>query len=143
MNIEFYYFSSMILVIIFLFFIISSKFYNHIRRVSCIKNFTDYIAVLQYHLERAYDLIHKDQILIYSLEGSRIKEEEINVVSENFVRLVIKLIGPTLYKEFLNLYGDDDTFIFNIIEYFNNRYEDDAIRRQAIDNITTSEEEGS
>jgi len=140
MNLEIYYLLSLVIFIIFV-FIISNKFYNHSRRVSCIKNFSEYVAVLQYHLERAYDLIHKDQILVYSLEGSRIREEEVDKVSENFVRLVIKLIGPTLYKEFINLYGDDDTFIFNILEYFNTRYEDDAIRKDALNEMTSKEEE--
>ena len=110
MNIELYY---LLLIILFLILIsiISIKIYGHMKRVSCVKNFVDYIAVLEYHLVRAYDLIHKDEILVYSLEASRVREEDIDKVSQKFVKLVIKLIGPTLYKEFINLYGDDDTFI--------------------------------
>jgi hypothetical protein len=142
MSIAFYYYlSSIILVVLFLISIVSIKVYNHMKRVSCIKNFPDYVVVLEYHLVRAYELVHKDEILIYSLEASRVREEDIDKVSEHFVRLVIKLIGPTLYKEFINLYGDDSTFIFNIIEYFNTRYEDDAIRNDAINEITSKEED--
>lgn len=141
MNIELYYLSSMILFLIFI-SIVMIKFYGHTKRVNCVKNFADYIAVLEYHMARAYELVHKDQILVYSLEASRIREEDVDKVSEDFVRLVIKLIGPTLYKEFINLYGDDSTFLFNVIEYFNTRYEDDAIRNQAIEEISSKEEEG-
>jgi hypothetical protein len=141
MNIEFYYLLlTAITVIIVLFFGLSV--YKHIKRLSCVKNFADYIAVLEYHFNKAYEMVHKDQILVYSLEGSRVKEEEIDTVSQNFARLVIKLIGPVLYKEFVNLYGNDETFMFIILEYFNTRYEGDEIRKQAIDEISSKEEEG-
>jgi len=143
MNIEFYFYSTFSVVIAVMIFITFNKLYNHLKRVNCIKNFTEYATVLEYHLSKAYDLIHKDQILTYSLDGARVKEEDIDKISEDFVRLTIKLIGPTLYKEYITLYGDDDTFIFNIIEYFNTHYEDDAIRKQALENFTSEEEEGT
>jgi hypothetical protein len=141
MNLQFYINFLMSLTIIILSFVFVNKFYNHFRRNSCIKNFVNYISVLDFHLSKAYNLIHKDQILTYSLDGARVKEEDIDKISEDFVRLTIKLIGPSLYREFVTLYGNDDTFIFNVIEYFNTRYEDDSIRKQALDNFT-SEEEG-
>ena len=141
MNLELIY----VILIVISISIVSSfgiAIFKHLRRLHCVKNFVDYIAVLEYHLNRAYELIHKDQILTYSLDGSRVKEEEIDKVSADFARLVIKLIGPVLYKEFINLYGNDDTFMFTILEYFNRRYEDDEIRKQAIDDIASKEEEG-
>jgi hypothetical protein len=141
MNIELYYLLLTTVVAIFC-LSLGVSIFRHIKKLRCVKHFADYIAVLEYHMEKAYELVHKDQILVYSLEGSRVKEEEIDTVSQNFVRLVIKLIGPLLYEEFVNLYGNDDTFIFNVLEYFNTKYEDDAIRRQAIDDITSKEEEG-
>lgn len=140
MNIEFYY-VVIITIALFSFLILAVKFYTHFKRITCIKNFADYIAVLEYHLERAYDMVHKDQILAYSLEGTRVREEDIDTVSQDFVRLAIKLIGPLLYKEFVNLYGDTDTFVFNVLEYFNTRYEGDEIRKNSLDEITSKEEE--
>lgn len=141
MNLELYYLILTTTSIIVIFFM-GVGLYRHLKRLHCIKHFPDYVAVLEYHLNKAYELIHKDQILVYSLEGSRVKEEEIDTVSQNFARLVIKLIGPVLYKEFVNLYGNDDTFMFIILEYFNTRYEGDEIRKQAMENITSQEEEG-
>lgn len=120
--------------------IVAWKVYNHLKRVRCVQNFQDYIAVLEYHMVRAYEMIHKDRIFTYSLEGMRVKEEDIDKISQDFVRLVIKLIGPTLYKEFTHLYGDTDTFVFNILEYFNTRYEDDEIRKQSLDSLTEQED---
>lgn len=141
MNLEyFYFFITTISIVSFL--VLAFKLYAHFKRLNCIKNFADYIAVLEYHLERAYDLIHKDQILTYSLEGTRVRDEDIDKVSEDFVKLVIKLLGPLLYKEFLILYGDTDTFVFNVLEYFNTKYEGDEIRKQALDEVASKEEEG-
>lgn len=119
---------------------ITMRMFSNQRKERYLKNFADYMSVLEYHMQKAYDIIHKDQILIYSLEGSKIRDKDFNAVSEDFVRLVIKLLGPMLYEEFLFLYGDENTFMFILIEFFNNKYEDDEIRRSALDNIA---EEGS
>lgn len=104
-----------------------------------LKSFSDHISVLEYHMQKAYDMIHKDRILIYSIEGMKIEDKDFNAVSEDFVKLVIKLLGPMLYEEFLFLYGDENTFMFILIEYFNNKYEDDENRRSALENIAENE----
>jgi hypothetical protein len=90
-------------------------------------------------MEKSYDLIHKDRILIYSIEASRLDDTEFNRASQDFVRLLVKLLGPMLYKEFVFLFGDVDTFTFNVIEYFNTRYENDEIRKASVENLTEEE----
>lgn len=127
-------------ILVALISIIAWKVYIHLKRMRCVQNFSEYLSVLEYHMVRAYEMIHKDRIFTYSLEGMRVKEKDIDVISQDFVRLVIKLIGPTLYKEFIYLYGDTDTFVFNILEYFNTRYEDDEIRKQSLDSLTEQED---
>lgn len=116
------------------------RIFSYHRKERYLKNFVDYVSVLEYHMQRAYDIIHKDQILTYSLEGLKIEDKDFNAVSENFVRLVIKLLGPMLYEEFLFLFGNEDTLMFNLIEFFNSKYEDDEVRRGALDSLT---EEGA
>ena len=115
------------------------RVFSQKKKERYLKSFSDHISVLEYHMQKAYDMIHKDRILIYSLEGMKIEDKDFNMVSEDFVRLVIKLLGPMLYEEFLFLYGDENTFMFILIEYFNNKYEDDEIRRGALDNIAEKE----
>ena len=114
--------------------------YRYIKRLSYIKNFSAYVSVLDYHMEKAYDMIHKEQILVYSLEAFRIKDEDYNSITQDFVRLVRKFIGPTLLNEFIQLYGDEDSFIFILLEYFSKRYEDDEIRKTAMDNLTQEDQ---
>lgn len=103
------------------------------------KNFSDYRAILEYNMEKAYDMIHKEHILTYSLDAYRIDEEDYDKISKEFVRLVGKLCGPVLLKEFIFLYGSIENYTFNLLEYFSTRYENDEIRNQALEQITESD----
>ena len=92
-------------------------------------------------MNKAYDLIHKDRILVYSLEGMRVKDDEFVKISQDFVKLVLKFIGLSLKEDFVNFYGNEDTLIFNMVEYFNTRYEEDSIRKQTIDEISSDNDQ--
>ena len=135
MEIENYFF--IFINIIFVYFILNiiQIIYKKIIIIKAIKSFSDYMIVLDYHTKRSYDIIYKDKILTYALEGMHVKNNDFNSISQEFVKLVIKLLGPNLYKEFIFFYGNEETLIFNLIEYFNVRYEDDEIRKQSLDNI--------
>jgi len=128
-------FMSLIVGVVFLFSI-----YQYVKRLMYVRNFKTYIAVLEYHMEKAYDLVHKDQILAFSLDAYRVKDEDLDKISQDFVRLVQKCLGPTLLKEIVQLYGDEDSFLFICLDYFNKRYEDDEIRKSAMDNLTQEEQ---
>lgn len=133
------------IILIILFFVtigIIIRHQNIKKRENIVKNFESYIALLTYNMEKAYDIIHKDQILIYSLEATGIPEENFNNASHSFSRLTIKLMGPFLYKEIRNLYGDDDTLLFNMSEYFSSKYEADEIRSTALENLSSDEDIG-
>lgn len=124
-----------ILIVLFITGLLIIDTQNKNRVIDKIKNFESYIALLEYHMKKAYDIIYKDKILIYSLEAVKINDIEFNVVSKDFAVLVMKLIGDNLKEEFIELYGSEETFIFNLIEYFNSRFENDEIREKARENI--------
>ena len=113
--------------------------FRYLRRLMYIKNFSAYVSVLDYHMDKAYDMVHKDKILAFSLEAFRIPDEEYETISQDFVRLVRKFIGPTLLNEYIQLYGDEETFLFIMLDFFSRRYEDDEIRKTAMDNLTQEE----
>jgi len=128
-----------VIALIFCFVYGVNKFLYYLKSKQMINNFADYRAVLQIHLDRAYEIIHKDRILVYSLEASRLPEEEINIISKDFIILVEKLIGPRLHDEFIFLYGNYETFVFNLAEYFSTRYEEDEIRKSSVNEMMESE----
>lgn len=132
-----YSISILLSVLIICFFV--KKLYDHFYKHLLVKDFADYMAVLQIHMEKAYDLIYKDRILAYSLDAYRIPDEEYNVASMEFVKAVNKLLGPMLVRKYSELYGDEQTFIFGLVEYFSNRYESDEIRKGALDNLKQAE----
>ena len=120
---------------------LATRLYHARRRRQFVKDFSDYMAVLQFNMEKAYDMIHKDRILVYSLDAVTLTDSEFNRASQDFCRLLIKLLGPMLFKEFVFLYGNEETFTFNVMEYFNTRYEDDEIRKSSLENVAEGGEE--
>jgi len=110
------------------------------ERMEKIKSFEHYIGVLDFHLKKAYELIYKDKLFIYSLEATKITDSQFQSYSLDFANLVKKLMGPILLKEFIDLYGED-AFMLNVIEYFNNNYESDEIRKTTQENLVNEEEE--
>jgi hypothetical protein len=106
-----------------------------------VHNFEHLNAVLTYHMETAYETIHKDNILIYSLEGVKPKEEDIDFLGREFVKLTNKLLGPNMLDTMINLYGDEDNLYTVMLFYFNSKFENDEIRQSAIDSIQNGEEE--
>jgi hypothetical protein len=104
-------------------------------------NFKKYMILLNYFMAKAYDMIHKDRILTYSLEAMKIPDREFTEISYEYARLVIKLMGPNIFKDFTFFYGNRDTLMFNLIEYFNVKYEDDEVRHAALDSLSQEQEE--
>ena len=138
-NIPYIIFTMLAIIAIAVGAIITIRLYMSRKRSYFIIHFNEYMSVLNYNMEKSYDLIHKDRILVYSMEASRLGDKEFNKASQDFVRLLVKLLGPMLYKEFVFLFGDVDTFTFNVIEYFNSRYENDEIRKASVENLTEEE----
>jgi len=133
--------SLIIFIIIFIIFVyiqIKNEFINIIdykKRQSYADRHERYTVILDYYLDKAFEIIYKDKILIYSIEGTKPDDEDIKQYSKEFTKLTLKLLGSTLIEEFVYLYGDEDTFIFIIIEYFNTKAEHDEIKQASIDQI--------
>jgi len=127
------------LIAFYSFLFLLKRFHDKYHRHLIVKDFGDYNAVLQINMEKAYDLIYKDKIIAYSLEAYRIPDEDYNVASGDFVRAVQKFLGPSLVGQFIEVYGDEETFLFVLLEYFSSRYESDEIRKGAMENFKESE----
>jgi len=102
------------------------------RKVRCINQFTEYQSILEYFMEKAFDIVYKDQIFTYSLEGTKPREAAIDAMSQDFVRLTQKFLGPMMLDELIFMYGGEKSFTFNLLNYFSNRYENDEIRSSTL-----------
>lgn len=109
------------------------------ERSRFVVNFPSYKLVLDYFLERSYDIVNKDKMLLYSIEATKVSDEQFNDYAKEFARLTMILMGPMLKREFSNLFGNEETFFSNLMEFFSTKYEDDAIRKTAIDGLVSGE----
>lgn len=130
------------LFLLFTIIIISSYFYklvdkhlNYKRRQSYVDRHINYVATLDYYMEKAFDIIYKDRILIYSIEGTKPTDEDIRKNSIDFSKLTMDLLGPMLVEEFVFLYGNEETLYMVMVEYFNTRAETDEIKQESINHI--------
>jgi hypothetical protein len=114
---------------------------EHKENKDLIEKFDHMHAVLTFHMDAAYETIHKDNILVYSLDGVKPREEDIDLLSKEFVKLTMKLCGPNIFELMMDLYGDEETLFFVMMDYFSRRFEDDEIRASAIDNIQEGNED--
>ena len=125
--------------LVFVIMLFSFYLLEHKKRQSYVLNFESYIALFEYYLLKAFDMIYKDRIMIYSIEATKLDDAQFITVSKDFGTLVLKMLGPNLVKEYVALFGDEDTFLFNISEYFNTRFENDEIRKDSIDKLMDSD----
>ncbi len=134
-----YLYFAIIMIFILLFFLLLKKETNKFRDIVVIKNYESFIAVLEYYMGKAFDIIYKDQILIYSIEATSPKEEMIEKAMRDHLNLTLKLLGPAMHERYLDFFGSEECFYFNISEYFNNRYESDEIKKASVNNIMEKE----
>lgn len=134
-----YYLYFIIGVFLILFFSGTRIYRNHMR-IKYMKLFSDYQSLLEYIMGKAFTIIYKDRILIYSLEATKLDDKQFKVITHDFVNLTVKMLGTVLYKELKKLYGSEETLVFTMVEFFNDRYENDEIRKSSMDSITNEEE---
>ncbi len=112
------------------------------RRADAIKNYASYNASLQHAMEKSYEIVYRDKMLVYSIEGMKMDDAKFNAASRDFIVLTLKLLGPTLSKELEYLFGNKDTLYFNIVEHFNSKFEDDEIRKSARERMMEGDSSG-
>lgn len=86
-----------------------------------------FIDLLEYFLNIAYEMIYKDQITPYSLEGYKVTNDELETLQRNFVKLSIKLIGPGIKKSLILFFGNYETLTTFIITYLQKRMDTDEL----------------
>ena len=117
-----------------------SKNIENKKNFQVVSNFESYNAVLQFIMEKAFDITFKDKILLFSMEGMKIDDKQFAVFSKDFASLVFKLMGPRLRSELTYVFGNEDTLIFNMMDFFNTGYENDEIRKAQQEKIMNPEE---
>lgn len=138
----FYYLCLLAVVLVsFAFLYLRYLEYKANRKHTFITSFESYAVTLEYHMKKAFDIIYKEKILIYSIEATKLDQSQFNAVSRDFISLTLKLLGPSLAEEYEFLYGNKETFYFVIVEYFNSRYEQDEIYKTSTSELMSRDVE--
>lgn len=134
------YILSACFIICFIFYL-SFEFYkfDHKKRLDNMLNFTVIMAILDFHVKKAFEIIYKEKILIYSMEATKPNQSEFETISKDFARLVMKMLGPNFLESLVSLYGNEETLLFNLMEIFNTFFENDEVYKSASNQIMESE----
>ncbi|OQB42014.1 MAG: hypothetical protein BWY04_00500 [candidate division CPR1 bacterium ADurb.Bin160] len=114
------------------------NFFDEKRKYN-IEKFSEYSGILNFYMEKAYAIIYKNELMIYSVEGMKLDDIIFQEITKKYIILVLKMMGSRAEKEFLYFFGDAKTMYFNISEYFNYRYEQDEIRHATQKELINSE----
>ena len=117
-NISFYF----VIVLVFIYFSRKS-FVQYIR----VNKYKMYLDLLQHFLEEAYDIIYKDQIFPYSLEGVTVSGDELETAKRNFIKLTFQLMGSNTINDLKSFFGNRKTLITNMLTYFQSRIDNDEV----------------
>ena len=136
-DINYYYIATLLIVVITIFYVYNAtvNYFGFKQRQTYVDKHINYIAILDYYMEKAFDIIYKDRMLVYSIEGSKPSDEDVKTNTIDFTKLALQLLGPNLVKEFVFLYGDEETLYLIMAEFFNTRAEQDEIKQESINNM--------
>lgn len=104
-----------------------------------VEKFAEHIVLLHHHMEQAYSVVYNDRLFIYSLEATKVDDAEFALASKDFINLTVRMLGTVLYDYLVDFYGSADNLFFIIASYFNTKYEEDEIRRDAQNEFMDSE----
>lgn len=121
---------------------ISIQIRNYIKdkhEINKINQAENYLVLLDRVMDKSYQMVYKNDILPYSIDAYELGENQYNSTLRNYINLVWKFLGPNLRENLVDFFGDEQSLILNISEYFNTRYENDEIRKSSMDNMMEQE----
>lgn len=132
---------SMYLLILLIFYFMKNKLKQNEQKINIerLEKFPSYLSILEHYMNLSYQIIYKERVLVYSIEASRLSDNELNAAARDYISLTLKFLGPNLEEEFINFYGNYETLYFVIGQTFYSKYEDDKIREGASDDLMNSD----
>lgn len=68
--------------------------------------------------ELAYKKIYQTDVLPMSSSGYRFSKSELTEIQQRYVKLVIKLLGPEMFTDLLQIFGDERSIYLNFLYSF-------------------------
>jgi len=101
---------------------------SEIQHYVLMNKYKTIIDILNFFLEKVYEVIYNDQLIGFTSEGStQIPKDQLETIERNFIKMAIEVMGTTNEKMFIKFYGDRKTFITNMLLFFRQRLLKDEI----------------
>ena len=98
-----------------------------LSRYTLVNKYKNCLEILDYFLDKSYQIIYKDQLITYTSTGVVPQKDELETAKRNFIKLSFRLMGPEIEDILLNFYGDRETLITNMLTYFQEKLDSDEI----------------
>ena len=93
--------------------------------------------MFDYFLDKSYNVIYSDQLIAYTSSGvTNLPKEEMETVERNFVKITLDIMGTENEKTFVRYFGDEKTMISNMLIYFRQKLQADAIAKMLNNKMT-------
>jgi len=112
---------------------IVQQYFKNIVDLQKIKEFKNYETLAEYYFNKAYNIIYKDKIMVYSAEGVSPNEDDIKEIQHIYLELLLQMMGKWIMENLSEYYGDESTVYFNALCYFDEKFENDSLRSSVIE----------
>jgi len=108
------YFIIGLIVLFFVYRSIRESISNYI----IVNKHQSYVELYEWFLEKAYDIVYRTHVMVYSSEGLNPSAADIESAKRNFVKLTREMMGSTIEQELIQFFGSEQTLTENTILYF-------------------------
>ena len=101
-----------------------------ISRYFLLNKYKTVVELLDYFLDRSYNVIYNDQIIGYTADGQKvIPADEMETIERNFIKMTFMLMGSVNEKIFLSFYGSRTTLIDHMLIFVRKELNQDALAK--------------
>ena len=103
---------------------------QQVYRYYLLNKYKTVVELLDYFLDRSYNVIYNDQIIGYTADGQKvIPADEMETIERNFIKMTFMLMGSVNEKIFLSFYGSRTTLIDHMLIFVRKELNQDALAK--------------
>ena len=118
-----------ICLVLFMFFVFIHVFRKLFVQYTFMNKYKTYLELLKYYSEESFQVIYKDQIVGFSINGQTIQGDELETAKRNYTKLCFELMGPNNEAALIKFFGKRENLITNMLIYFQKKCDDDGIMK--------------
>lgn len=111
-----------------------------IHRYFILNKYKSVLDLLDYFINKGYEVIYNDQIIGYTASGQRvIPDDEMETIERNYIKLTLELMGSKNVKIFIHFFGSRTAMIHNMLLFVRKELNQDALAKMIQSTETETE----